>query len=250
MNSQTNYDVCEKILQKLPIEDILSLYNSNIGWEHNITIFLKSTINKNKLDWSYLYKLDILSEKFIREFYNFDNKEEFMHWIYFSYLPLSEGFIRDFQDKLDWERISIHQKLSANFIREFRHKVHWPLILRHQKLSEDFIREAIAHYLPDDKMVWNCLSKHQFLSETFIKEFQDKVEWTCISQFQTLSEPFIREFQNKVIWSRIDQYQTLSETFREEFAKEVKKAKESPIDDALLMMLNRYQNKYSNASAM
>ena len=33
------------------------------------------------------------------------------------YQTLSENFIRDFQDKVNWEWISSQQKLSENFIR-------------------------------------------------------------------------------------------------------------------------------------
>ena len=38
---------------------------------------------------------------------------------------LSEDFIREFQDKVNWEMISVTQKLSEDFIREFQNKVDW-----------------------------------------------------------------------------------------------------------------------------
>ena len=77
--------------------------------------------------------------------------------------------IKEFQDKVDWNRISRYQNLSEEFIREFKNRVDW-----------------------------NNISIYQKLSEPFIKEFQDKVSWNRISMYQNLSEPFIREFQDKV----------------------------------------------------
>jgi hypothetical protein len=54
---------------------------------------------------------------------------------------LSEEFIREFKDKVDWFHISQYQKLSEEFIREFKDKVDWSYISQYQKLSESFIRE-------------------------------------------------------------------------------------------------------------
>lgn len=41
----------------------------------------------------------------------------------------------------NWVDISCHQCLSEGFIREFKDKVYWRLISEYQYLSEDFIRE-------------------------------------------------------------------------------------------------------------
>ena len=49
--------------------------------------------------------------------------------------------IRKNPNKVDWNRISIHQKLSESFIREFKDRVDWNYISMCQKLSEGFIRE-------------------------------------------------------------------------------------------------------------
>ncbi len=45
------------------------------------------------------------------------------------------------QDKVDWDCISVYQKLSESFIREFQDKVNWYYISKSQKLSENFIQE-------------------------------------------------------------------------------------------------------------
>ncbi len=41
------------------------------------------------------------------------------------YQKLSENFIREFKDKVNWYNISYSQKLSENFIREFKDNVNW-----------------------------------------------------------------------------------------------------------------------------
>ena len=87
---------------------------------------------------------------------------------------LSEDFIREFSDKVDWCNISEYQKLSENFIREFADKLNWGNISAYQQLSEDFIREFA------DKVNWEIISAHQKLSETFINEFKDKLDISLI----------------------------------------------------------------------
>ena len=133
---------------------------------------------KKHLEWEKYYNPD------------FDwNDEKF----YFYHEAFSEDFIREFQDKVNWDIISYHQTLSEDFIREFQDKVNWGNISEYQELSEDFIREF------QDKVNWHSVSARQELSEDFIREFQDKVNWEEISFNQKLSEDFIREFQDKVV---------------------------------------------------
>ena len=43
--------------------------------------------------------------------------------------------IKEFEDKVDWEWVSIHQKLSGSFIKEYKDKVDWYGISFYQKLS-------------------------------------------------------------------------------------------------------------------
>jgi len=45
-------------------------------------------------------------------------------WIKISkHQNLSEDFIREFEDKVDWRWISMSQDLSEDFIREFKNKL-------------------------------------------------------------------------------------------------------------------------------
>ena len=60
-------------------------------------------------------------------------------------------------DKLDWDYISIYQKLSECFIEKHA-----------------------------DKLDWDCISACQKLSEDFRKKHADKVRWDYISIFQNI----------------------------------------------------------------
>ena len=142
--------------------------------------------------------------------YTYDSLDD-VNWNQLSYCKLTEPFIREFQNKVDWESISWCQTLSEEFIREFKDEVYWAPISETQKLSESFIREFA------DMVSWEYISQHQILSEEFIREFADKVDWTGISIYQTLSEDFIREFQDNVNWDYIFENQTLSKKFRQKF---------------------------------
>ena len=124
---------------------------------------------------------------------------------------LTEDFIQEFKDKVDWICISRYSHLSEDFIRKFADRVDWFYISAYQYLSEDFIREFA------DRVTWDWLVKYQHLSEDFIREFKYKVDWTYISTYHRLSEEFIREFKGKVNWIRISKHQHLSEDFIEEF---------------------------------
>ena len=62
------------------------------------------------------------------------------------YQKLSEDFIREFKNRVEWGYISEFQKLSENFIREFKDKVDWYNIITNQELSKDF-RKEFRHYI-------------------------------------------------------------------------------------------------------
>ena len=105
---------------------------------------------------------------------------------------LSEEFIREFKDYVDWYFISSFQNLSEDFIREFKNYVTWLKISMYQQLSEKFIREF------KDDVYWYEISLCQNLSENFISEHKEYVSWYNISNYQKLSPEFIQEFENKL----------------------------------------------------
>jgi hypothetical protein len=87
---------------------------------------------------------------------------------------LSEDFIREYQNEVHWEYISLFQTLSEDFIQEFQNFVDWVNISIFQKLSGEFIKKFA------DKVGWWCISKYQKLSEYFINEFADILNFSEI----------------------------------------------------------------------
>ena len=76
-------------------------------------------------------QIDNIKKKIkLEEYYNpeFDWRD----WGFYSNNILSEDFIREFNDKVDWSAICRYQKLSEGFIREFKDKVHWGVVSIYQ----------------------------------------------------------------------------------------------------------------------
>ena len=146
---------------------------------------LCETLSETTLPIIYVLFDNVNSIKRCRLFKNLD-------WNIISNTPLSEEFISDFQDRVNWVSVSKRSKLSESFIREFRDQVNWDYISDSQVLSESFIR----HF--SDRVNWVFVSSKQKLSEPFISEFRDYVNWTLISRYQTLSKNFIRSFQDYI----------------------------------------------------
>ena len=100
--------------------------------------------------------------------------------------------LNDIKKKIEWEeyynptfdwndwKFYLHNKLSENFIREFQNKVNWDEVSRCQKLSEDFIREF------KNKVNWVCISIYQKLSKDFKKEFKKELNCKLTIYDQTL----------------------------------------------------------------
>jgi hypothetical protein len=103
----------------------------------------------------------------------------------------SENAIEELCGFVNWEEIS-EEPLTENFIREFQDYVVWDYVSGNSTLSEDFIREF------QDRVDWNVVSMDQVLSESFIREFQDRVDWDCIFTYQVLSEEFRKYHEDRL----------------------------------------------------
>lgn len=85
-----------------------------------------------------------LSEDFIR---GYQNEIPAILWNKIcTYKELSEDFIIEFQDKLNWYNISYFQNLSEEFIGEHQEKLNWVLVINNEKIPAELRREL---YLED-----------------------------------------------------------------------------------------------------
>lgn len=94
-----NHLLYENIYNNLSLNDLQNLHNTDTHIRSSVVDYIKrKTITEDEWEW-----VSINSN-------------------------LSEDFIREFQDKLNWYNISEYQKLSEDFIREFQYEVEWNLI--------------------------------------------------------------------------------------------------------------------------
>lgn len=103
----------------------------------------------------------------------------------------SENAIKELCGFVDWELIS-EEPLTEDFIREFQDYVVWDYVSGNSTLSEPFIREF------QDRLDWVSISEFQTLSEPFIREFQDRVDWAMIFTYQVLSEEFKKFYEDRI----------------------------------------------------
>lgn len=133
-----------------------------------------------------------------------------------EYENITEEFIRQNLYQLDWLEISKNtNRLSDEFLIEFQDKLNWKYLTCKSDYSEKLVRCGISNGWPLD-LVFCDIN----VSEDFIREYENKLDpssWIGISRNQCLSEEFIREFQDKVYWKFIREKQKLSDEFLDEF---------------------------------
>lgn len=173
----------------LDVEQLKYLTNCNTSLNHIvIPLLFEAIINKYDSDWEEISAAIRIKQSvpFIRQ-YKENICWDFGTWIGSpeSYQNLSIGFIREFQDKVDWWDICHYQLLSENVIREFSNRVNWDNISYHQKLSEAFVREF------QYKVNWNFIFQRIKLSKDFIIEFIDRVNWNIISSYHSSNKDLI-----------------------------------------------------------
>ena len=127
---------------------------------------------------------------------------------------LSEEFIREFQDSVDWYNISRYQTLSEGFIREYQDRVYWNEISFEQTLSEDFLREF------ENRIIWETASQTQNMSDEFLIEFQKKIFWEWYFDSQDASFEIMKKFILKTNYTKLEfNYLHLNESQMQEIEK-------------------------------
>jgi hypothetical protein len=139
-------------------------------------------------------------------------------------VSLTEPFIAKYKDILVWRSIITYHNLSEDFIEQNSDYIDWSYLTSKQKLSENFI---IKH---SDKLNWNQMAYYQDLSESFIEQCADKLNWSSISSHQKLSNDFILKHKDKLNWGTICYNQDIPKDFMEQhiiseqFVKKTKSA--------------------------
>jgi len=128
-----------------------------------------------------------------------------------SYFSVSEDFINEFRDQIDWEHLILTQTLSEDFIENNLDKIEIQLLFSFHTLSEDFL----LTYASEERL-WTILSLKQKLSQEFIERNADKVDWSALSYNASLknvkdetllkhkSKLILKEHDNNALYSLDD----------------------------------------------
>lgn len=101
-----------------------------------------------------------------------------------------QDFMREYVDQIQWQFLSVGNRLSESFIREISDYVDWEQICTWTHLDEQFIREW------KDKVKWLQISRWQKLSKKFIWEFRDKLNIQMLSNNNYIDNNIINQLCN------------------------------------------------------
>lgn len=101
--------------------------------------------------------------------------EEVCWWsILAKHTNLTNGFIREFQVKIDWSWLSSNTTLSENIMREFRDLLDWNPIIGRNRLSESFIRDHLDILDISIIFLFQIQLNSEFLQE--LKEYLEELK--------------------------------------------------------------------------
>lgn len=160
------------------------------------------------------------------------------NWEMISKKDLNIEFVKEYQDYLRWDIISLKKDLPKVYFNLFLHKLSWGHICNSQKLTPAFIRKY------KDYLHWNIVAINgEITSEIFDEFFEDlylslnlhavfqnkksKIScdiiekyvdyydnncWKYISGYQ-LTEKFIEKHSHQLNWDILSRYQIFSQDF-------------------------------------
>lgn len=128
-----------------------------------------------KVDWTIIHKYQDLSEKFIEDFADKIKWREICHY----QETISESFIIKYMDKLyNGERLNFKEEvvknLSDEFLYEYADRINWESITLYRELTEDFIIKNI------DYLCFDCKRIYDYLSHEMLLRYKDKINWNTI----------------------------------------------------------------------
>lgn len=192
-------------------EDFIREFEHYVNW---INVFTYQKLSEDfinnyqhKVRFELILKNQNLSNDFLRKIFNDVKKYNFTWREYeniIKYQKLSENFIKEYNQVLNWSCISAYQELSESFISEFRHKVVWGWIFSRQNISEDFARKYI-------NMGYGCnitgFDENNITNSKIIllREYQNihhiKSRSQKISEMQEYAEEFNLRFDGEYLYA-------------------------------------------------
>ena len=129
---------------------------------------------------------EVRSVSSVKHYLEFNSKKEVIEFMpAYSYL--------DF-DSEEWENIS-RLKLSDMFIDNYKDLLNWNVISRSKILTDKFIKKYKTY------IKWGWISGNKkLLSINFIRKYLHLIHWDVLSQFYIFDIKFIKEFKSKINW--------------------------------------------------
>lgn len=163
---------------------------------------------------------------------------------------LSEDYIENHLDSVDFDDISLYQNLSIKFLIKYSDKINWKLYSVNPNITMDaieFFADKISWtnfcingkllnssviYNYRDHMIWNIvLNKQQLdlqlliiLSEIYRKNPSGEVEksfWKAISRYQEFDLEYAAEYSTYIDWKLASKNSLLNELVLQAFLKEI-----------------------------
>lgn len=120
---------------------------------------------------------------------------EYIDWVKISKSKMSESFVEQFKDKLDWSLVCDNTHFSEDFYEKYIQNVDWKILCRNRNFPEEFYERHL------DNVHWLGLCARHDLSESFLERHLDLIKnqdyYWCLQNNPTISE----EFKKKMILS-------------------------------------------------
>lgn len=119
------------------------------------------------IDWNMTSAMANLGES---EISLFSDRINFNYLNLKSYFNLSEKWLLDNSDLVDFEKLSYREDLSLDFIRKFLDRFHWNILCLNRIFSESEIEEFI------DYVNWSSLTITHRFTHDFLLKHKDKID--------------------------------------------------------------------------
>jgi len=87
-----------------------------------------------------------------------------------NYNAITRRFIPTFQDRLDWDVLSVKFNFSMFELKKYHQRINWCLYSHFQKLTQ-----RVLHW-GRPKLCWSCVSRNENMSEYDLLRHKDKID--------------------------------------------------------------------------
>lgn len=167
--------------------------------------------------------------------------------------PLTEEFIEEFKDKLNWRDISTYQKLSIEFLRKHVNDINWDDLVSNRFYRDNpevhrvfhsninymsMFNNMYVYTMPDDTIIeimenryfedlaggeenipyaeayiWAMISKYCFLTSNILKKFSDKIYWPIALKRGLMTLEDLNEYKTKYDNGEIETDPSIKEVY-------------------------------------